>query len=53
MIPAATECDEVLLVQAELDGDLDAEAAGSRAAHRQLSGPGGGDPADARPRADR
>ena len=26
MIPVVTECDEVLLEQAELDGDLDAEA---------------------------
>ena len=29
-----TESDKVLLVQAALDGDLDAAAAGSRAAHR-------------------
>src|SRR5260370_22759517 len=31
---AAAECDKVLLVQAELDGELDAAAAAALAAHR-------------------
>ncbi len=31
---AASECDKVLLVQAELDGELDAAEAAALAAHR-------------------